>query len=904
MLKRVCKQLVALVMLVSLFLGTITPPAIALNFLNRKAAKASTTVRAETLPFQLRDDLPLPDPEFNGVIEESYVDSTADQDIMKGPTPPEGAPNVLLVLLDDVGFAASHAFGGEITSPALDALVENGLSYNRFHTTALCAPTRAALLTGRNHHSAAAGNIAEHATGFPGYSGLIPQSTATIAQILQAHGYSTSWFGKNHNAPDNQTSMVGPFNRMPNDLGFDYFYGFNAGETDQWYPTLYENRNPIEAPGTPPEYNLTRDLADQAINWIGYHHSLAPDVPFFLYFAPGATHAPHQPPQEYVEHYGGMFTDGWDALHERICDRLINGSNDGFDVAGLIPAGTTCTDRPQGVVDSITGEVSLDLHADGDTVDLIPAWDDLDTLFSDSDSPFYLGTDNDYDAEQAKDLLALQMQNYAGFFEYTDKQVERIIKAIEDLGLDDNTLIMYIVGDNGASAEGGFPGTCNEFSNLNGIYPNMEENLDCLARIQENTELIKSTWGGTTTSPHYAVGWAWALDTPFRWTKKIASYFGGTRNPMVVYWKGHIEGTGDRATDVREQFLHAIDVVPTLLEIIGIAPPANFNGIEQKPIEGASFVSTFDSDGAQAPSPRDTQYFEMYANRGVYKKDEDGKEWMASTIHQQPWTGKGIYPFEPDSDPWELFRLDQDFTQANDLSETNSDQLDTMKQVFDSEAKTYDVYPLDDRVAERAGSDNHPTVLGDRTYFEFHEGATRLPESSAPDTKNKDHTITAQLTITDNDGDGDVDADDLDSVEGVILANGAITGGYTIYIQDDEDGNKAVFYDYNYFDIDRYSVSVPIELKDGSNQVTVKLLYASTLDEDKCFGCGGTATLVVNGISSSPMSIDPTVPARFGVETQDVGMDLMSPASNNYDSPFEFTGGTIDEIIIDTAPNS
>ncbi|NES43260.1 MAG: sulfatase-like hydrolase/transferase, partial [Moorea sp. SIO2C4] len=416
------------------------------------------------VPPGLAQDLPLPDPTFNGQIEETYDQSEADDAILMSPQPPEGAPNILLVLLDDVGFGASEAFGGPIVTPTLDKLVENGLSYNRFHTTSLCSPTRAALLTGRNSHSAASGSIQEMATGFPGYTGLIPQSTATVAQILQAHGYSTSWFGKNHNVPDNQTCWFGPFTRWPNDLGFDYFYGFIGGETDQWYPTLYENRNPINQPASPEEgYNLNHDLADQAISWLRYNRSLSPDTPFFLYFSPGATHAPHQPPASYVDKYkaggehaiaagspNGMFVDGWDVEQAAICANQ--------KAQGVIPADAKCTERPAA----------------------IPAWDDPQ-----------------FDLEGARDLLALQMQTYAGFLEYTDEEVGRVIDAIDELGEKDNTLIIYIVGDNGASAEGGIPGTCNEIANLGGAPLTMEDNLKC-----------KDIWGGPETSPHFAIGWS------------------------------------------------------------------------------------------------------------------------------------------------------------------------------------------------------------------------------------------------------------------------------------------------------------------------------------------------------------------------------------------------------------
>ncbi|EGJ30541.1 MULTISPECIES: arylsulfatase [Moorena] len=789
------------------------------------------------VPPGLAQDLPLPDPTFNGQIEETYDQSEADDAILMSPQPPEGAPNILLVLLDDVGFGASEAFGGPIVTPTLDKLVENGLSYNRFHTTSLCSPTRAALLTGRNSHSAASGSIQEMATGFPGYTGLIPQSTATVAQILQAHGYSTSWFGKNHNVPDNQTCWFGPFTRWPNDLGFDYFYGFIGGETDQWYPTLYENRNPINQPASPEEgYNLNHDLADQAISWLRYNRSLSPDTPFFLYFSPGATHAPHQPPASYVDKYkaggehaiaagspNGMFVDGWDVEQAAICANQ--------KAQGVIPADAKCTERPAA----------------------IPAWDDPQ-----------------FDLEGARDLLALQMQTYAGFLEYTDEEVGRVIDAIDELGEKDNTLIIYIVGDNGASAEGGIPGTCNEIANLGGAPLTMEDNLKC-----------KDIWGGPETSPHFAIGWSWATDSPFRWTKQVASYFGGTRNPMVISWPDGIQATGDRNLDLRDQFLHVIDVTPTILDIVGIQPPNKFNGIGQKPLEGASFANTFGKDGASQPAPRDTQYFEMFAHRGVYN---DG--WMASAFHRIPWITTGSSPI--DEDKWELFNLDADFTQHDDLSAQNPDKLAELQALFDSEADKYGVLPIDDRFTERYLVER-PTVLGDRTYFEFYPGAIHLPAASAPNVANTSYRITADLNIS-----------DAETVQGVILANGGTAGGYSLYVTPDHD----LVYEYNYVDVERTLLTDLTPLSSGSTRVKVEFVY----DGNTCsagFGCGGRAFLYVNDMTT-PVDcsrIEATFPGRFGVDTQDVGMDLQAPVSDTYKPPFEFTGGEIEKVTIDIDPS-
>lgn len=851
------------------------------------------------VPPGMAQDLPLPEPDFQGHIDKinkTYVNSKPDPDILSSPTAlPEDAPNVVLIMLDDVGFGASETFGGPVHTPTLQKLAADGLSYNRFHTTALCSPTRAGLLTGRNHHSAATGAITDVSTGFPGYTGLIPQSTATVAQILQDRGYNTAWLGKNHNLPAEQSSNAGPFTRWPNDLGFDYFYGFlgGGGETDQWYPALYENRNPINQPSYPHRedgtyddldnsYNLTRDLADKAINWVNYNHSLSPETPFFLYFAPGATHAPHQPPPSYTEKYQaggehaieagvedtGMFTEGWDALHDEICANEKD--------MGIIPQETECTARPEE----------------------IPEWGDNQFDYPQFDYPEYIpdreADQFDNQNNEYRELMTKQMQTYAGFLEYTDEQVGRVLEAIDDLGEKENTLVIYIVGDNGASAEGSLIGGCNMSATYAGLDFTTDENLAC-----------KDEWGNPGTTPHYAVGWAWALDAPFRWTKQVASYFGGTRNPMVVSWPGHINVEGERTENLRDQFLHVIDVAPTILDVVGIEPPEYVNGVEQKPIEGASFVNTFGSDGANAIPLRDTQYFEMFANRGIY---HDG--WMASSFHGQlPWNifAQSTLKDNPElDDEWELFNLDEDFSQNYNLVDSDylgtlepeeqkalEDKLEEMKALFDREAEKYDVYPIDDRFGERV-NEERPTVWEDRTKFTFYPGAVFLPGDIAPNiaaNENLGYIITAELNIT-----------EPENVQGVILASGGgDTGGYSLYVNED---HHPVF-EYKYLNGPGKHVVSDEILTNGLVRVSFSFKFGDEGPiKSKDLKRIGRGYLCVNGNQShsDPDESWEVFNGNFMMDSQDVGMDMRFPVSN-YEPPFEFTGGEIKNVTINIEPS-
>jgi len=750
--------------------------------------------------------LPQPDPPFDGKIGPTYTNSEPDLSLLASPKVGPESPNILLVLIDDAGFGSASAFGGSIYTPTLERLAGDGLRFNRFHTTALCSPTRAALLTGRNHHSVGSGTIQELATGYPGYTGLIPRSTATVAQILQQSGYSTAWFGKNHNVPDNQTSNVGPFDRWPNGLGFDYFYGFIGGETDQWYPTLFENQNAVQQPYLPEDgYNLTHDLADKAIDWIRYHEAIAPDRPYFAYFAPGAVHAPHQPPPEYTEKYRGKFAHGWDREREIVFDRQKK--------MGVIPGDTQLTPRPE----------------------QMPGWDEFD--------------------DDAHRLFELEMETYAGFLEYTDTEVGRVVDAIAELGDLDNTLVIYINGDNGSSAEGSLIGTCNEILNLNGFNLTIEDNLRC-----------EDIWGGPETSPHFAVSWAWAMDTPFRWTKQVASYFGGTRNGTVMFWPKGIKERGG----LRDQFHHAIDIAPTLLEVAGVEEPEFYNGVAQKPIEGVSMAYTFGRDGAKADDRHTLQYFEMFGHRAVY---DDG--WMASAFHNRvPWVTAGTVPFEEDK--WELFDLESDYSQAVDLSEENPAKLTQLKQQFFLEAAKYDVAPLDDRFAERLDTSLRPSFTSGRTHFEFYPGMTHLLEGSAPDLKNASHSITANLFVPEGGADG------------VIFAEGGTTGGFSLYVQDGK-----LTYHYNWFDLDRTTIAAESDLPSGDLEVSFDFDY-----DGGGPGKGGTGKLFVNGDKVAEGRIEKTVAGRFGVDTMDVGTDMQAPVSDSYKPPFEFSG-TVEKVTID-----
>ena len=625
-----------------------------------------------------REILPIPDRPYTGLITYDAKDPEAKFPPIDPLLPPEGAPNVLVILLDDVGFGASSAFGGPCQTPSFERLAEGGLKYTRFHTAALCSPTRAALLTGRNHHSVGMGGITEMATSAPGYTSILPNSAATIAQTLKLNGYGTAHFGKCHEVPTWETSPAGPYDHWPTGNGFEKFYGFIGGETNQWDPALYDGTTPIEPPKDP-SYHLTEDLTTQCAGWIRQQNMLMPDKPFFIYFAPGATHAPHHVPKEWADKYKGKFDQGWDALREEILARQKR--------LGVVPQDCQLTKR----------------H------DEIPAWDDIPA--------------------DLKPVLARQMEIYAGFLEHTDHEVGRILDVLKELGILENTLIYCIIGDNGASAEGTVHGLFNEITIVNAI----PEPLDFLkAHIDD--------FGGPHSYNHYAVGWAHATDTPYQWTKQVASHWGGTRNGTIVHWPRGIKAKNE----LRHQFHHVIDVAPTILEAAGLPHPALVNGVAQKPIEGVSMAYSFND--ANAPDRHTTQYFEMFGNRGIYHEG-----WAAVTKHRTPWMvgANATKPF--DQDVWELYDTNRDWSQAHDLAAEQPEKLAELQRLWLMEAVRHNVLPLDDRAAERFNAEiaGRPDVLRGRKSMLLSAGMGRLSENSVPNIKNKSFAVTAQLVVPD-----------------------------------------------------------------------------------------------------------------------------------------------------------
>ena len=754
-----------------------------------------------------RDSYPRPEWRYpHAQIGTTYADSVADFPPPQGA--PDGAPNVLLVLLDDVGFGWSSAFGGLVRMPTAERIAGAGLKYNQFHTTALCSPTRAALLTGRNHHTAHTGNIGELATGFPGYDGIIPRSCGTIAKTLSDNGYATAWFGKNHNVPDNMTSDAGPFTNWPTQMGFDYFYGFIAGETNQFFPSLYRGTAPVAIPDTPENgYQLTRDLADDCIGWVGRQKAIAPDRPVLAYFAPGAAHAPHHPPLDWRGRNQGRFDMGWDAYREQVFQQQL--------ADGIIPEGTTLTPRPAE----------------------IPAWDDH--------------------TDEQKTLLVRQAENYADFLEHADHEVGRVVDAFEALGELDNTLVIYIIGDNGSSGEGTLTGLLNEMVGLDGNAGDFDQ---MLPRIDE--------WGKPGTAPHYAVGWAWAGDTPFQWTKQIASHFGGTRNGMLISWPKTITDAGG----LRSQFHHAIDIMPTVLEVAGIAQPNMIDGVPQTPVEGTSLAYTFAADAAAEPTTRMTQYFEMFGHRALY---HDG--WIASCRHGRlPWINIGSASF--DDDVWELYDLRGDFSQGVDLAQKHPDKLRELQDIFMQEAATHHVLPLDDRFIERADARLRPSYFFGRDVVTFRPGMTRLAEGSAPKTTNVDHTVTAKVTIP------------AGGADGVLICVGGDGGGWSLHVQ---DGKLA--YHYNWFDIERTDIVSDVDVTPGEHT----LQYAFE-NKTKIPGGGATIRLYIDDAQVAEGEIGHQNRARFGPVCMDVGQYSLSPVSNHYppgQPNFPFTG-QLDHVTI------
>jgi arylsulfatase A-like enzyme len=765
------------------------------------AARTATTQAAQTAP-KPQEVLPHPDPTFKGKIARTAQTST--RDFPKEVQAPAGAPNVLLILTDDVGFGASSTFGGPIPTPTFDRLAANGLKYNQFHTTALCSPTRAALITGRNHHSTATGNIMEMATGYPGYNSLMPRSVGTVGSMLKYNGYTTAWFGKNHNVPDWQSSQAGPFDLWPTSLGFDYFFGFLGGDTDQWHSAIFENTVPYEAPeqiGPNPQH-FDAIMANKAIDWIRLQHSLAPQKPFFAYYATGTAHAPHHAPKEWIAKFKGQFDQGWDRVREETLARQIK--------LGVVPPNTQLTARPKE----------------------IPAWDGL--------------------TPDQKKLYARMMEVYAGTLAHTDYQIGRVIDAVADLGELDNTLIIYIMGDNGASAEGSLQGTSNEVGTAgNGV----EETTEYLLSIMDEL-------GGPTTYNHYPVGWAHAMNTPFQWTKQVASHFGGTRNGMVISYPRRIKDTGG----VRSQFCHAIDITPTILQVTGVKFPNVMNGVRQKPIEGVSLVYTFDS--AKATTRHPTQYFEMMANRAIYDRG-----WMASTTPLRlPWVTFGANP-SADDFKWELYNVAVDFSQANDLAARDTAKLRQMQQVFDREARKYNVYPLDATFVERLDPATRPSLTRGRTEFIYYPNMIRIPEGSAPDVKNKSFTMTAEVVIPEG------------GASGVLGTMGGRFGGWGLIVL---DGKPAFAYAYSNQARHKYRVASSEALTAGKHTIVFDFKY-----DGGGIGKGGTGTLLVDDKEVARGRIENTIRSRFSLdETMDFGEDTGTPVVEDYVTkmPFKFTG--------------
>jgi arylsulfatase len=721
--------------------------------------------------------------------------------------PPDGAPNVLLVLLDDVGFGHASTFGGPVNTPALQRLAEEGLRYNRFHTTALCSPTRAALLAGRNHHSVHTGCITELSTGFPGYDGVLPKDAALIGEPLRQSGYNTAAFGKWHNTPDYETSTAGPFDRWPTGLGFEHFWGFMGGETNNWNPPLVDNTTPIERPHDDPDWHLSSAMADHAINWINTQKACAPNKPFFCYFAPGAGHAPHHVAPEWSDKYRGKFDHGWDVQREKTFDKQKD--------LGVIPADTQLTPRP----------------------DEIPAWDSC--------------------SADEKRLYARMQEVFAGFLEHVDAQIGRVIDALDTLDQRDNTLIIYIVGDNGPSAEGSLTGTLNNMKTQHG-YPDDVPTM--LAHIDEI--------GGPRFENHYPVPWCWAGSSPLKWMKQVASHFGGTRNPVVMSWPARIEDTGG----LRSQFHHVIDIAPTILEAAGIAEPTSVNGITQRPIEGVSMTYTWDDEQA---SPRHTtQYFEMFGNRAIYHEG-----WVAACRHGRlPWQTTGSFSFNDDA--WELYDIDADFSEAVDLAAEEPQKLQELQRVFDAEAAKFNVLPLDDRFAERGDVSTKPSNIKGITRFTYQPGTIRIPETSSPNTKNVSHTIAVEVDIPE------------DGAEGVLVCCGGESGGYTLFVKD-----GTLHWEHNWFNESRYRVSSKEPIPAGHHLVSAEV----TVDQEGTFGGGGQTRLRIGDTVIAEGRFDKQIGARFTVnETFDIGSDTVTPVAEDYESPFAFTG-TIRRAIVDTS---
>lgn len=721
-------------------------------------------------------------------------------------TAPEGAPNVVVILIDDFGFGVSSTFGGPVPTPTMDQLAAQGLRYNNFHTTALCSPTRVALKSGRNHHMAEAGTIMETATAFPGNTGQVPGSVAPLAEMLRLNGYSTAAVGKWHETAVWETSASGPFDRWPLHQGFDYFYGFIGGETNQWSPSLFDGQTRIEPPDDP-NYHFLPDMTDRAIAWVRAQQAMTPDKPFFIYYAPGAVHAPHHVPKPWIEKFTGKFDAGWDALRAETLARQVR--------LGIVPPTTKLPEKPEAIKD----------------------WDALSDL--------------------EKRAFARQAEVFAGFAAMTDHEAGRLLQAIEDIGEKDNTLVIFIAGDNGTSAEGGAIGVVNESTYFNGVDERLE---DIVAKLDE--------WGGPTTYPHMASGWAIALDAPFEWVKQVASDFGGTSNAMIIRWPDRIQQSGE----IRAQFHHVIDVAPTVLEAANLPEPVEVDGVEQIPIQGVSMAYTFDD--AEAEDRHTTQYFEMFGNRAIY---HDG--WFARTIHKAPWEAAPRHPLR--DDVWELYDVENDFSLATDLSAEHPEKLAELQALFMVEAEKNHVLPIDDRSIERFDSiaAGRPDLLGARTSLTVYPGMVGMLENAFINVKNASFTLTAVLDITGA------------KPHGTLLAQGGRFGGWSLYV---EDGKPA--YTYDFLGLERFTIAGKRPLPRGP--VTLRFEFAY----DGGRGAGGEGTLFVNDEEVAKGRIEKTQPNVFSAdETADVGIDLATGVVESIGAGerSRFTGGAIERITLD-----
>ena len=755
-----------------------------------------------------RSVLPIHEHAYSGPIMYDASDPASSFPPIEPLRPPEGAPNVIIALIDDTGFGASSAFGGPCSTPIAERLAADGLKFNRFHTTALCSPTRQAMLTGRNHHAVGMGGITEIATSAPGYNSIRPAEAAPLAEVLKLNGYSTAQFGKCHEVPVWETSPMGPFRQWPTGSGFEHFYGFIGGETNQYYPAIYNDTVPVEPDRTPEEgYHFTADMTDHAIEWVRQQKALMPDKPFFVYWAPGATHAPHHVPAEWSDRYRGAFDAGWDAIREQTFARQKE--------LGVIPNDAELTAR----------------HAE------IPAWDDM--------------------PDDLKPVLARQMEVYAGFLEHTDHELGRLVDAVDNLGVLENTLVIYIIGDNGASAEGTLNGTFNELMTLNGV-------LDI-----ETPEFMANhidQFGTPEAFNHYAVGWAHAMDTPYQWTKQVASHWGGTRNGTIVSWPAGMEARGE----VRSQFHHVIDVAATVLDAAGLPQPQEVNGVAQMPYHGVSMRYAFDD--AQADDRRTTQYFEMFVNRGIYHEG-----WTAVTRHSIPWeTGTPLPPIA--NDVWELYGPD-DWTQANNIVGEHPDKLEELQRIFMIEGTRYDVFPLDDRRVERFNPDlaGRPVLIQGDSQLLF-RGMKRLSESSVVNIKNKSHAVTAEVVVPDGGG------------SGVLISQGGQYAGWSLYLL---EGRPA--YCYNTFGIELSKVVAADPLPAGEHQVRMEFDY-----DGGGLGKGGTVTLFVDGDQVGSGRVERTVPMIFSAdETTDLGEDTGSTVSDDYTPESSRFDGVVRWVQID-----